>query len=78
MLVRLTEHGRALREPHTKSLDNGLFELRGQRHGVRIFFTFRPGRRIVLLGGFVKKRQRIPATVLRLMRARLQEVLSDA
>ena len=74
LLVRLTEHGNTLRKPHTKNLDDGLFELRGRRHGVRIFFTFRPGRRIVLLGGIVRKRQSIPTSVLRLMRTRLREV----
>ena len=75
LLLRLAQHGNALRPPHTKGLDDGLFELRGRRHGVRIFFMFRPGRRIVLLGGIVKKRTSIPRATIRLMRARLQEVL---
>ena len=76
LLARLTQHGNALRPPHTKSLGVGLFELRGRRHGVRIFFLFRPGRRIVLLGGMVKKRQSIPGAVLRMMRARQVVVLA--
>ena len=29
LLVRLTEHGNTLRKPHTKNLDDGLFELGG-------------------------------------------------
>jgi hypothetical protein len=63
--------GNQLREPRSKSLDTGLFELRGTR--IRIYYGFLPGRRAVLLGGYVKKRTDTPADVLRLMRARLKE-----
>jgi hypothetical protein len=64
--------GNQLREPRSKSLEGGLFELRGTR--VRIYYCFAPGRRAVLLGGYVKKRDDTPPDVLRLMRARLKEV----
>jgi hypothetical protein len=64
--------GNQLREPRSKSLDDGLFELRGTR--VRIYYGFLPGRRAVLVGGYVKKRTDTPVDVLRLMRARLKEV----
>jgi phage-related protein len=60
-----------LREPRSKALDDGLFELRGTT--MRIYYGFLPGRRILLLGGYVKKRTDTPADVLRLMRARLKE-----
>ncbi len=63
--------GNQLREPRSKSLDGGLFELRGTR--IRIYFGFLPGRRAVLLGGYVKKRDDTPPDVLRLMRKRLKE-----
>ena len=64
-LVRIvTERGNVLREPLSKALGSGLFELRGRRSGVRIFYTFRPGRVIVLLDGIVKKRGDIPPAVL--------------
>jgi hypothetical protein len=46
--------GNQLREPRSKSLEEGLFELRGAR--VRIYYGFLPGRRTVLVGGYVKKR----------------------
>ena len=49
-----------------------LFELRG--HDVRIFYTFRPGRRIVLLDGLVEKRDQIPHDVLALVRRYQSEV----
>src|SRR6266851_9444126 len=63
--------GNRLREPRSKALEAGLFELRGTR--VRIYYGFLPGRRAVLLGGYVKKRDDTPRNVLRLMRARLKE-----
>jgi hypothetical protein len=62
--------GNQLREPRSKSVGSGLFELRGMR--VRIYYGFLPGRCAVLLGGCVKKREDIPPAVLRLMRARLK------
>src|ERR1700730_605035 len=67
--------GNQLREPRSKSLDDGLFERRGTR--VRIYDGFLPGRRAVLVGGYVKKRTDTPADVLRLMRARLKEVQDE-
>src|SRR5690349_5378203 len=67
-LERLLKRADHLKEPHSKSLGGGLFELRGPRCGVRIFYVFRPGRRVVVLTGYLKKRQDIPAGVLRLVR----------
>jgi phage-related protein len=67
--------GNELREPRSKSLDRGLFELRGTR--ARIYYGFLPGRRAVLLGGYLKKRTDTPSDVLRLMRVRLKEVYAE-
>jgi len=67
--------GNQLREPRSKALDDGLFELRGTT--VRIYYGFLPGRRVVLLGGYLKKRTDTPTDVLRLMRARLKEAQDD-
>lgn len=67
--------GNRLREPRSKSLGGGLFELRGTT--IRMYYGFMPGRRVVLLGGYVKKRTDTPADVLRLMRARLKEALDE-
>ena len=67
--------GNQLREPRSKSLDDGLFELRGAR--VRIYYGFLPGQRAVLVGGYVKKRTDTPVDVLRLMRARLKEAKDE-
>lgn len=62
LLLLLRERGNTLRSPKSEALGEGLFELRG--HQVRIFYVFRPGRRIVLLDGIVKKQDRIPRDVL--------------
>jgi phage-related protein len=67
--------GNQLREPRSKSLESGLFELRGTQ--VRIYYGFLPGRRAVLVRGYVKKRTDTPRDVLRLMRARLKEVQDE-
>lgn len=66
LLRLLAEQGNAPKLPHSKALGEGLFELRAGP--VRLFYTFRPGRRIVLLDGLVKKRQEIPPGVLKRVR----------
>jgi hypothetical protein len=75
LLRLLAEQGNALKMPHSKPLGAGLFELRAGP--VRLFYTFRPGRRIVLLDGLVKKRQEIPPGVLKRVR-RYQRALETA
>jgi hypothetical protein len=63
-LVKLIEErGNRLREPQSKALGKGLYELR--RNQVRIFYMFGPGRRMVtLLSGIIKKQDRIPQGAL--------------
>lgn len=62
-LIKLAETlGNKLREPHSKALGDGLFELR--RNQVRLFYMFEPGQIVRLLGGMVKKQDRIPGDVL--------------
>ena len=75
LLKLLAEQGNALKMPHSKPLGGGLFELRAGP--VRLFYAFRPGRRIVLLDGLVKKRQDIPPGVLTRLR-RYQRALEMA
>ncbi len=72
-LIKLAEAlGNTLREPHSKALGEGLFELR--RNEVRLFYVFEPGQIIRLLGGMVKKQDRIPSDVLALMRGYQKDV----
>jgi hypothetical protein len=71
-LIRLAEeYGNRLREPHSKALGGGLFELR--RNQVRMFYIFEPGRIVRLLSGVVKKQDRIPPAVLEQARAYQRE-----
>jgi phage-related protein len=65
LIQLLRERGNTLRRPHSGSLGDGLFELRDVSSGVRLFYTFLPGRRAVLLGGMVKKRGSIPTDALK-------------
>lgn len=62
-LIKLAETlGNKLREPHSKAIGDGLFELRRNRG--RLFYMFEPGHIIRLLDGMVKKQDRIPGDVL--------------
>ena len=72
LLEMLERHGNNLRLPISKALRNGLFEARGLTAGVRLFFVFAPGHRIIVLDGYVKKRTSIPATIMARIR-KLQE-----
>jgi phage-related protein len=68
----LATHGNQLRLPKSRALADGLFEKRiGHREEpFRIIYCFRPGRKIVLLHGFVKRTEQIPARDLDLAQAR--------
>lgn len=76
LLGRLREQGAMLRPPSSKLVESGLFELRG--HQVRIFYIFRPGRRVVLLDGIIKKRDEIPRDALKRVRRYRREVEAAA
>jgi len=71
-IAGLPPDAKAEAEPHSKALGHGLFELR--RDQVRLFYVFEPGQLIRLLGGMVKKQDRIPADVLSQMRLRQTDV----
>jgi phage-related protein len=76
LLAALRERGNLLRPPHSKALREGLLELQSVKHAVRVFYMFLPGQQIVLLDGMVKKRDDIPAAVLRRIRLLQSEVLA--
>ncbi|MDR0606319.1 MAG: type II toxin-antitoxin system RelE/ParE family toxin [Bacteroidales bacterium] len=58
----LAEYGNLLREPYSKAVSNGLFELRIKFAGdiTRIFYFFCTKNTIVLTNGFLKKTQKTP------------------
>jgi phage-related protein len=58
----LEANGSQLREPYSKPLDNGIFELRIKRGSdiTRVLYFFVIGKKAVLTNGFVKKTQKTP------------------
>ncbi len=59
----LLNNGPELREPCSKPLGNGIFELRAKVGSdiSRVLYFFIVGRRIILTNGFIKKTQKTPA-----------------
>ena len=68
----MAEVGNRAREPLSKSLGKGLFELRVKAS--RIFYCFKPGRVIVLLHGFTKKSQKTPQREIEIALKRMEEI----
>ena len=62
LLSLLEEFGNTLREPYSKSLTDGIFEIRVQQGTdiSRILYFFVVGQKIILTNGFVKKAQKTP------------------
>ena len=58
----LQEKGNRLREPYSKHLEDGIFEVRGKvgTDISRVLYFFYYGGRIVLTNGFIKKTQKTP------------------
>ena len=58
----LAEFGNKLREPYSKAIGKGLFELRIKFAGdiTRIFYFFVVNNRIILTNGFFKKTKKTP------------------
>lgn len=58
----LQTNGNSLREPFSKPLDDGIFELRAQvaTDISRVLYFFTVGRRAVLTNGFIKKTNKTP------------------
>lgn len=58
----LKEIGNNLREPYSKPIQDGIFELRIKFSSniSRIFYFFYVDKKIILLSGFIKKTQKTP------------------
>lgn len=69
MLIELlAKNGSDLREPYSKHLVDGIFELRAKFGSdiSRVLYFFVIGRRIVLTNGFIKKTQKTPKNEIEL------------
>lgn len=62
LLEILSESGSDLREPYSKPLGDGIFELRVKVSTdiTRVLYFFYIGRRIIVTNGFIKKTQKTP------------------
>lgn len=72
----LIEHGPNLRLPHSRSMGEGLFELRPRgRSGIgRAMYCFLVGKRVVVVHAFIKKTQQTPDKELKLAHKRVKEL----
>lgn len=59
----LEERGPMLREPFSKPLGEGVFEIRAKQGSdiSRVLYFFVVGKKVILTNGFVKKTQKMPA-----------------
>lgn len=73
---RMRVVGANLGEPHTKTMGDGLFELRlmGAEGIARVMYCTLSGRRIVMLHGFIKKTQKTPRANLDIAMRRMKEI----
>ena len=79
----LQEFGTELREPYSRFLQEGIFELRVRfsSDSYRVFYFFCRGRTIVLTNAFIKKTQKTPTRELKkalLFKADFERRFSDA
>jgi phage-related protein len=72
LIELLLEHGPNLRMPHSRSMGEGLFELRPRgREGIgRAFYCFLVGKRISVVHAFIKKTEATPERELKIARRR--------
>jgi len=73
---RIVVFGPNLGMPFTRSIGDGLFEIRAKgREGIgRAFFCTVVGSKVMILHSFIKKSQKTPAKELAIARRRMKEV----
>lgn len=73
----LEEKGNELREPYSKHLQDGIFEIRGKVGSdiTRVLYFFYYGKRIILTNGFVKKTQETPKSEIKLAKSYKKDFL---
>ncbi len=80
LLEILEERGNELREPYSKYLGDGIFEIRCKVGNdiTRVLYFFYYEGKIVLTNGFVKKTQKTPQREIKLAKARRVDFLERA
>lgn len=79
MISLLRELGFNLREPYSKPIDDGIFELRAQvgNNISRILYFFVIGKKVVLTNGFIKKTQKTPQKEIELAKKYRKDFLKQ-
>lgn len=74
----LSHNGPELREPCSKPLGDGIFELRAKVGSdiSRVLYFFVVGRRVILTNGFIKKTQKTPSSEIERAKRYRAEFLS--
>lgn len=77
LLNILEEKGNALREPYSKHLNDGIFELRCKVGNdiTRILYFFYYEGKIILTNGFVKKTNKTPSLEIKLAKQRRDDYI---
>lgn len=77
-LKKLKHNPQQLREPDTKLIGDGLFEIRAKAGDIaRGLWVYRAGKKIYLLRIFIKKTTKTPLEEITLAWARLKEMKDD-
>ncbi len=77
ILQILQEKGTQLREPYSKHLENGIFEIRGKVGNdiTRVLYFFYYDGKIILTNGFIKKTQKTPHKEIKLAKVRRKDYI---
>ncbi len=77
LLKVLQDKGNLLREPYSKHIDDGIFELRCKfgNNISRVMYFFYFGNEIILTNGFIKKSQKTPKREIKLAKERRKDFL---
>ena len=77
ILEILQEKGNLLREPYSKHLEDGIFEIRGKVGTVisRVLYFFFYVRKIILTNGFIKKSQKTPKKEIQMAKNRRHDYI---
>jgi Phage-related protein len=78
LIEKLSNFGQ-LKMPDSRSLKNGLFELRSsERNNIaRTIYVYQKEQTIFILHAFVKKTEKTPSNALKIARNRLKEMLEN-
>lgn len=77
ILEILQEKGNLLREPYSKHLEDGIFEIRGKvgTDISRVLYFFFYDRKIILTNGFIKKSQKTPKKEIQMAKNRRRDYI---